>query len=95
MNNILYGLFGGFFGFVLLNYIPARNEVRNELDLFIGENCFHIHHWISCFIMVAILFFGKYYGDSVGFSIVYGILLGVALEDFLFRNVLNIRTCNK
>jgi hypothetical protein len=95
MNNILYAAFGGFFGFILLNYIPSRRGVREELDLFIGSNCFHIHHWISCFIMLGLLWFGKSYGKTARFDIVFGILLGIGLEDFLFRNILNVRNCNR
>jgi hypothetical protein len=95
MQNIFIGVLFGFFGFILLNYIPLRLGAREELDLFIGRRCIHIHHWISCLLMLTLLWCGKYYGNTPGFNILSGILLGMILEDFLFRNIYNIRNCNK
>jgi hypothetical protein len=95
MRELYFGIFVGFGGFILLNYIPSRKGVREELDLFIGRECIHIHHWISCLLMFTILWYGKYYGKTTGFNMLSGILLGMILEDFLFRNIYNIRNCNK
>ena len=95
MKKIIFGILGGFFGFCILNYFPSKRGVRHELDLFIGANCFHIHHWISCLIMLGLLWFGKYYGESEWFDIVCSVIIGFCLEDFLFRNVFNLRNCNR
>jgi len=76
-------------GFTLayfINYKPNmknKNE-RQELDLLIGNKCYHIHHWITFTLIIIILFIGKYIiTQSLFFSII-GILFGFILEDFLF-----------
>jgi hypothetical protein len=93
--DLFIGVIFGFLGFILLHYIPSRNGYREELDLFIGRECIHIHHWITCLLMLLILWYGKYYGETRGFNILSGIVLGLLLEDFLFRNIYNMRNCNK
>jgi hypothetical protein len=78
---------------VLINFTKA-SSYKEELILYWGQDCFHIHHWLfmSCFILLLLI--GRHCPDFVLYAFI-AILLGAILEDFLYRNVLQIRTSCK
>ena len=90
----------GFILAVVINYIPSKHHhmdksYRQEIDLFIANNCYHIHHWMSLTLVLLFLFIGKFYSDTYFFIILIGLLIGIILEDFLFGDVFKIRNnCN-
>jgi hypothetical protein len=67
----------------------SKKNFRQELDLLIGNNCYHIHHWIYFTIIIIIIFIGKYINIFFFYSII-GILIGFILEDFLFIKNMSI-----
>lgn len=99
MNNIFIdffpGFMSGFFLFIIFHYIPSKKyNIKMELDLFIKSNCFHIHHWISTLIIIIFMFIGRYIAIYY-FKFIIGLLVGILVEDFLFRNVFKLYNCNR
>jgi hypothetical protein len=77
-------------GFIILyfiNYKPNRIGYRlQELILLIEKNCYHIHHFISCCILILTLLVGRYVRNIEIITIIIGFLIGVSLEDLLFKD---------
>ena len=95
MNNIFIGFFFGFLLFVIFHYIPVKqHNIKMELELLIKKRCFHIHHWITVLFMIILVYIGRYCSITI-FEFLLGFLLGILLEDFLFRNVFNLHNCNR
>ena len=80
---------------VLINYLPSFKlpNFRQELDLFIGKNCYHIHHWLSFLLIVLLIVLARNIKKNT-YHLIIGILIGCIFEDFLFRNVFSFRNCN-
>jgi len=90
-------------GFVFaykFNYSPNKKHgkdinYRQELDLFIGKTCYHIHHWIYFSILLIVFCLGKYDETYYLSNIIMGALIGFIFEDFLFADVFWIKNnCN-
>ena len=90
---MIFGTILGFIILVCLNYFPQKKNYKEELDFFIGKHCFHIHHWISLSIIILFMMAGRY-ASLTHYRFLIGILLGAIMEDFLFRNIFNIRNCH-
>ena len=90
----------GFIFAYKFNYSPIKKHGKNikyrqELDLFIGKTCYHIHHWIYFSIMLIFFFIGKYENTNFISNIIMGSLIGFIFEDFLFGDVFWIKNnCN-
>ena len=89
---MLIGIILGFIILVFLNYFPSRKNYKEELDFFIGKHCFHINHWVSLSIIILFVMVGRL-ASLKHYRFLIGILLGAILEDFMFRNIFNIRNC--
>lgn len=80
----------GFFILYLINYIPVTKNRRNstalELYLFIDNTCYHIHHWLSLAVVLFIIYFINRNDNIKVFNIIFGLILGALLEDFLFKD---------
>ena len=88
---LLITLITGFLFAYVINYLPRNRTYRQELDLFIGKKCYHIHHWITLGIILGVFLIGYYNKSIILFYSVVGIMLGLIFEDFLFRDFLKIR----
>ena len=78
----------GFCVAYIVNYKHGFGGLQ-ELVLFFGGTCTHIHHWEWAFAFIAMLLIGMYMKERryVWFSIAF--LLGLSLEDLLFRHSKN------
>ena len=96
MKFLFISMICSFLVMVFINYIPSfkKSTFRQELDLFIGKKCYHIHHWISALFILFIILLVKNIKKKSVYHIIIGTLLGCILEDFLFRNVFSLRNCN-
>ena len=72
-----------------INYMPLhkRKYYIQELDLRVGNDCYHLHHWIIFSILLIVLFVGRYIKNDIIFHSIIGLCLGFILEDFLFTGV--------
>lgn len=79
------------------NYNANRSGYRvEELILLTHGVCYHVHHWMWCTLLVLCVCFGRYVKpDIVVFGCV-GFLIGLSLEDLLFKDWYEIRNnCHK
>ena len=93
MKNNFY-IYGLFFIIALLlairvNYEKKRSY-REELKLYWGKYCFHIHHWLTYSLFILLILIGRYNSDLMVYSTI-AVLLAIILEDFLYGNVFNLR----
>jgi len=57
-----------------------------ELVLLMKGACFHIHHWMWSLLLVLCILFGRYVqNDHVTLGVI-GFLIGLSLEDLLFKD---------
>ena len=89
----------GFLIAYFLNYKPNLNHknLRQELDLLLGNTCYHIHHWIYFSIIIILILIGRYVKNVYIIYLFVALFIGFILEDFLFtgkRSVFKIiNTC--
>ncbi len=93
MKNNFY-IYGLFFIIALLlairvNYEKKRSY-REELKLYWGKYCFHIHHWLTYSLFILLILIGRYNSDLMVYSTI-AVLLAIILEDFLYGNVFSLR----
>lgn len=93
MKNNFY-IYGLFFIITLLLSIRVNYEkkksYREELKLFWGKYCFHIHHWLTYSLFILLILIGRYNSDLMVYSAI-AVLLAIILEDFLYGNIFNLR----
>ena len=94
VNNVIL-LACGIAGFLLAYVVNFKHAVGGlqELVLFFGGNCYHIHHWEWTFAFIAMLLLGMYIKDKWYIWVIIAFLFGLALEDLLFRRTKN--PCHK
>ncbi len=93
MKNNFY-IYGLFFIIALLlairvNYEKKRSY-REELKLYWGKYCFHIHHWITYLLFIVLILIGKYNSELMVNSTI-AVLLAIILEDFFYGNIFSLR----
>ena len=90
-----YYFFAAILGFLIAYFLNYKSSKKQALMLIWNEKCFHIHHWITYSFIIAIILLTKYYTISIDYLIVF-FLVGLILEDFLYRDIFQIREkCNK
>ena len=78
----------GFLVAYVVNYKHAVGGLQ-ELVLFFGGTCYHIHHWEWAFVFIAMLLIGTYTKDRRYIWGIVAFLIGLSLEDLLFRRSKN------
>ena len=82
-------------GFILAYQVNYKSTTPQALYLIWDKNCYHIHHWITYSILIILLLLYKHYSIDIEYLFIF-FLIGLSLEDFLYRDVLKIRVnCNK
>jgi hypothetical protein len=74
---------------VRVNY-DKKKSYREELKLYWGKYCFHIHHWITYSLFIMLIMIGKYNNELMVNSTI-AVLLAIIAEDFLYGNIFNLR----
>jgi hypothetical protein len=64
---------------------PHRFKLQ-ELVLLMKGTCFHIHHWMWALLLVSCILFGHFVKNRYVLFGVAGFLLGLSLEDGLFKD---------
>jgi len=72
---------------VWINYLP--HKYPQKLILHLDDKCFHIHHWITGLFLIGFAFLSRRASPTVFKVIIWG-LIGLVLEDFLFRDEFRI-----
>ena len=74
---------------VKINYdkVPSFKE---ELKLYWGKSCYHIHHWITYTLFILLILLGKTHINYI-INTLIAIFLGFICEDFLYRNIFQLR----
>lgn len=74
------------------NYKVDRSEGRvEELILLTHDECYHIHHWMWMLAAVAFIMFGRCIHNQYVVYGCMGLLIGMSLEDLLFKDWYKIR----
>jgi len=95
---IIYVVFG-FSLMYILNYkrVKYSNKIQ-KLILYINDDCYHIHHYITSAFTILFILLGYTLRDKPKIWIinVISLLIGVALEDFLYKdwNIIKKNNCN-
>lgn len=93
MKHISIKLIVFIFAFLFMTYYnyfkPKDFNYKQKIILFWGEDCFHLHHWLSLTILIIIMVFSRY-SSLYAFEIAVVILVAFILEGFMFGNFLNI-----
>ena len=93
MKNNFY-IYGLFFIIALLLSIRVNYEkqksYREELKLYWGKYCFHIHHWLTYTLFILLILIGRHNSDLMVYSTI-AVLLAIILEDFLYGNIFDLR----
>ena len=77
----------GFTILYFLNYKSTNSGYKlQELILLIAGNCYHIHHYMVLGIIILAMLFGKYLNNDKVLFIIIGLLVGMSLEDLLFKD---------
>lgn len=89
LNNTIKYIIILLFGFFLswkfnFSNISYENK-KNELVLIWNNQCYHIHHWIYCFIIIIFLYFFRSINIEFANLIAF-LLLGIASSDFILYN---------
>jgi Na+/H+ antiporter NhaC len=88
--NILWILVAIIIGFTLaylLNYKSVKTGHKlQELILLTKGNCYHIHHFMVLSIIILAMLFGKYLNNDKALFIIIALLVGISLEDGLFKD---------
>ncbi len=93
----IFFLLSTFVGFTIMYIINFKKVKQShdlqELDLFINGDCYHIHHYITCFVIIISLLIGyKLNSKHIRWLLILiGFLLGIAVEDLLYKDWLKIK----
>ena len=70
---------------IKLNYMKKPSYIE-ELKLYWGNHCYHIHHWIT-FSMVIILILISIFAPRIVPYTIIALSLGAIAEDFLYHDI--------
>ncbi len=84
---LIYGLMFlmSFLYNIKLNYIKKPTYIE-ELKLYWGNKCYHIHHWITFSIIITLILISMYAPRIISYMII-AFSLGSIAEDFLFHDI--------
>lgn len=74
---------------VRVNYEKKR-WFKEELKLYWGMYCYHLHHFITYSLFIGLILLGRY-ANSFFTNCIIVILLGILVEDFMYGNVFQLR----
>jgi hypothetical protein len=74
---------------VKINYMKDATFIE-ELKLYWGENCYHIHHWITFSFIIFIVILVQISPPIISYIII-AFSLGAIIEDFLFSDIFIIK----
>jgi len=84
---VLCAIIAGFTVLYFLNYKSVHSGYKlQELILLTGGNCYHIHHFMVLGIITLAMLFGKYLNNDKVLFIIIGLLVGMSVEDGLFKD---------
>ena len=76
--------------FTKFNFLK-RDSFKEELLLVWGENtCYHIHHWITFSIFLVLMYLSRYSNTTTFYVFVTMVVASIS-EDFLFRDIFQIK----
>ena len=89
----------GFILTVIFNYLPNKKGDKmflQELILIAKGKCHHIHHFMSMFVIIIAILYGKYVTNDIVLWSTVGLLLGMSSEDLLFKDWYKVtNNCHK
>lgn len=74
---------------IRVNYEKKR-WYKEELKLYWGLYCYHLHHFITYSFFIGLILLGRY-ANSFYTNCVIVILLGILVEDFFYGDVFKLR----
>lgn len=93
---VVFNIILGFGLMVLLNYVPnveMRKDKKNRLEeviVILGNDCYHLHHYILFLLFMLVLMLGRY-GSNKVLLILISLGIGSILEDLLFSDWTKIK----
>ena len=91
----IINLFAAVFGFFLAYILNYKSTKTQALLLIWNDKCFHMHHWITYGILLLAMLFIKYFPVEIDYIAIF-FIVGLILEDFLYRDIFQIREkCSK
>ena len=70
-----------------INYYNNKNKTQ-KLILYLGKNCYHIHHWLLLTLLIYFMYVIRYI-DLKYFEAINIIFLAFILEGLLFKDRFN------
>jgi len=89
------------FGFILAYFVNYKKNKKNkknlqELVLFINNNCYHIHHYITYSLFILFILLGRFVKNNYIIYFIIFFMIGLSIEDLLFDDWYIIKNnCNK
>jgi hypothetical protein len=74
---------------IRVNYKKKR-WYKEELKLYWGIYCYHLHHFITYSLFIGLILLGRYANSFITNCIII-LLLGILIEDFMYGNVFKLR----
>lgn len=74
---------------IKINYMKDPTFIE-ELKLMWGDNCYHIHHWITFSGVILLILIALYTPPIISYIII-AFSLGAIAEDFLFGDIFIIK----
>ena len=78
-------------GFGFTYFLHHKHSGNKKLVLQWEDNCYHIHHWITFFVIMGILHYVCEISHHTKL-LMYYFLFGVVCEDLLFKNLFKIKS---
>jgi hypothetical protein len=85
-----------FFFIFKINYLGSKNY-KQKLVLHLGNNCFHIHHWLTLILLIFLMYFIRYtkyiYFETLIIIFSAFVFEGLLFGDFykfFYKNCINI-----
>jgi hypothetical protein len=74
---------------VRVNYEKKR-WYKEELKLYWGLYCYHLHHFITYSFFIGLILLGRYVNPFITNCVIV-VLLGILVEDFMYGDVFRLR----
>ncbi len=74
---------------IRVNYEKKR-WYKEELKLYWGLYCYHLHHFITYSFFIGLILLGRYVNPFITNCVIV-ILLGILVEDFMYGDVFRLR----
>jgi hypothetical protein len=74
---------------IKINYMKEPTFIE-ELKLYWGKECYHIHHWITFSLIIGLILIVQYTPPIISYIII-AFSLGAIVEDFLFSDIFVVK----